>query len=136
MGCSQSCWAECQSHPAYCTCPVERGQFPIPEDCSKWCHCDDGVGYIKDCPACNVSPDCPRGKLYFDPYTGRCEWPKDVPYCSEKTKNPDKCADHYVDCTYWEGDCGKGESNWQQWVYKHCPSTCRDPDCSTYENTA
>ena len=45
------------------TCP-ESGIFPDPEDCSKFYHCANGIGYHKSC----------SNGLLFNPVSFTCDW--------------------------------------------------------------
>jgi len=142
-------------NPGTCShlCTEHRGKYAVPGKCTQWCHCDHGIGYLKDCAACHVGPNCPAGKLHFDPSLGRCEWPdvaKRMDCGSFATRSvakrsDDSCLDKHADCKFWaaNGDCkcgfetfplsaecksNCGTCDWQRDVVRMCPGSC-DPNC-------
>merc|ERR1711931_80757 len=57
-------------------CTDSMGQFMIPGAPTKWCHCSNWLGYVKDCAACDKNqghPLCDKyGALVFDDSTRQC----------------------------------------------------------------
>jgi hypothetical protein len=53
--------------PGEFQCPDEDGDYPDPDDCSKYFTCVSGIAYHQQCP----------DGLFFDPITRRCEWEVD-----------------------------------------------------------
>merc|ERR1712080_12288 len=110
---------------AYCKSP--KGKFAIAHDCTRWCHCDHGVGHIKDCADCHQGDDCPNGKLFFDENLGYCEWPNKVaradcgavptttPEPTTTTPKPTTTAEPTIGPTANPDDCKE-----------RCPPACAD----------
>jgi len=112
----------------------------IPGAPTKWCHCSNWIGYVKDCPDCDKNqghPLCEKyGKLVFDDSTRQCDWPEiacksrsDCPYTVLGQVAVKTGKREYADCEQWaaNGDCHAsdcGTCDWQIWVAKNCPVAC------------
>merc|ERR1711931_282151 len=97
-------------------CTDSMGQFMIPGEPTKWCHCSNWLGYVKDCAKCTKMeghPLCEKygQKLVFDDSSRRCDWPEiacksrsDCPY-TDFQQVAEK--EGYADCELWaaSGDC-------------------------------
>merc|ERR1711970_1092581 len=96
VDCKDACPDQCQKGAAagkcadknsyiYQQCPChgqQYGQFPVRGECTKWCHCSNYMGVVKDCPDCDRlsgHPLCAKyGHTLFDPSIGQCDWPEKV----------------------------------------------------------
>merc|ERR1711931_513633 len=151
--CPAECDPRCKTHPTTegpvpdgtCDelCTDSMGQFMIPGAPTKWCHCSNWLGYVKDCAACDKNqghPLCDKyGALVFDDSTRQCDWPEiacksrsDCPYTAVIAAVEKR---EYADCKFWaaNGDCydpakhtqnACGTCDWQKWVAKNCPVAC------------
>jgi len=89
---AKNCPVACAGNPVPPTPPVpvrscpchgqQYGQFPVRGECTKWCHCSNYMGVVKDCPDCNRlsgHPLCAKyGHTLFDSSKGQCDWPEKV----------------------------------------------------------
>merc|ERR1711931_37342 len=119
-------------------CTDSMGQFMIPGAPTKWCHCSNWLGYVKDCAACDKNqghPLCDKyGALVFDDSTRQCDWPEIA--CKSRSDCPYTVViaavekREYADCKFWaaNGDCFTGPNcgtcDWQKWVCNNCPTHC------------
>merc|ERR1719369_2687805 len=126
-------------HPGTCDelCTDSMGQFAIPGEPTKWCHCSNWLGYVKDCYKCTKMQGHPLCEKYdqkavFDSSKGQCDWPEDA--CKHRSDCPYTAVAavkrEYADCKFWaaNGDCFTGPNcgtcDWQKWVCNNCPSEC------------
>jgi hypothetical protein len=51
---------------------LPNGNYPNPNDCTQFYTVENGAAWLQNCPACEPSPRCPVGILYFEPSRNAC----------------------------------------------------------------